>query len=122
MLSDFKPHFIGVPDGTADGQREFRTPTLRNLRHTAPYMHNGSLRTVRDVLVVYEDLQETVSESFDGGLATSQRPLDPLLKRMQISSADFPALEAFLDSLSSQDYDQSIPATVPSGLPVLSAR
>ncbi len=36
MFSDFKLHFIGVSDSTPAGRREFRTPTLRNLRHTAP--------------------------------------------------------------------------------------
>ena len=72
MLSDFKLHFIGVSDGTADGRREFRTPTLRNLRHTAPYMHDGTLRTLRDVLVFYDELTEAVSKTLDGGGTTAQ--------------------------------------------------
>jgi cytochrome c peroxidase len=67
MFSDFKLHFIGVPDDTLDGRREFRTPTLRHLKHTAPYMHNGSQRTLRDVLVFYEALSDAVSETLDGG-------------------------------------------------------
>lgn len=35
MFSDFKLHFIGVSDSSPDGRRELRTPTFRNLRHTA---------------------------------------------------------------------------------------
>ena len=118
MLSDFKLHFIGVTDATADGRREFRTPTLRNLGRTAPYMHNGSLRTLRDVLVFYEALSDAVAETLDGGDTTTQPRLDPLLRPLNLKPEDFPALEAFLDSLNADGYDQSVPATVPSGLPV----
>ncbi len=116
MFSDYKLHFIGVPDNAADGQRAFRTPSLRNLRQTAPYMHNGGLRTLRDVLAFYDQLAEAASETLDGGDHTRQPPLDPLLKQLNLNPADFPALEAFLETLSSDDYDRSIPANVPSGL------
>ncbi len=119
MFSDFKLHFIGVVDNTADGRREFRTPTLRNLRHTAPYMHNGSQRTLRDVLIFYDGLAEAVTETLDGGDATMQPPLDPLLKLLNLNPDNFPALEAFLETLNGNDYDQLVPARVPSGLPVI---
>jgi cytochrome c peroxidase len=119
MLSDFKPHFIGMSDSIVGDQREFRTPTLRNLRHTAPYMHNGSLRTLHDVLVFYDQLAEAVSETLDGGDTTAQSRLDPLLKQLNLNPEDFPALEAFLDTLSNNDYNQSVPAQVPSGLSVI---
>jgi cytochrome c peroxidase len=117
MFSDYKLHFIGITDPGPDGRRELRTPTLRQLRHTAPYMHNGSLRSIRDVLVFYEALSDAVSETLDGGDAVAQPPLDPLLKHLNLNADDFPALEAFLDVLST-DYDQTAPAAVPSGLPV----
>lgn len=119
MFSDFKLHFIGMSDSTVDGRRKFRTPTLRNLRHTAPYMHNGSLRTLRDVLVFYDQLSDAVSETLDGGDETQQPPLDPLLKHLNLKPDDYPALEAFLDALSVDDYDQSIPEKVPSGLEII---
>jgi cytochrome c peroxidase len=119
MLSDYKLHFIRVPDSTTDGRRPFRTPTLRNLRHTAPYMHNGGLRTLRDVLAFYDQLAEAVSETLDGGDKTQQPPLDPLLNQLDLNPEDFPALEAFLDTLSNDDYDRSFPVKVPSGLGVV---
>ena len=119
MLSDFKLHFIGVSDGTADGRREFRTPTLRNLRHTAPYMHDGTLRTLRDVLVFYDELTEAVSETLDGGGTTAQLGLDPLLKGLHLNPEEFPALEAFLEALSTDNYSQPVPTKVPSNLPIV---
>lgn len=122
MFSDFKLHFIGVSDSTSDGRREFRTPTLRNLRSTAPYMHNGSLRTIGDVSVFYEALSDTVSETLDGGDESTQPRLDPLLKRLNLRVEDFPSLEAFLDTLNDDTYDRSAPPTVPSGLQVAIGR
>ena len=119
MFSDFKLHFIGVSDPTSGGQREFRTPTLRNLRHTAPYLHNGSLRTVRDVLNFYDELAEAVCETLDGADTATLPRLDPLLKHLNLNPDDFSALEAFLNTLSNDAYDQTAPAKVPSGLPVI---
>ena len=117
MLSDYKLHFIGVPDAPA-GRREFRTPTLRNLKHTAPYMHNGSLRTLRDVLLFYEELMDAVGETLDGADDSARPRLDPLLRQMNVNADDFPALEAFLDALNDDAYDKTEPEKVPSGLPV----
>lgn len=112
MFSDYKPHFIGLPDRIA-----LRTPTLRQLRHTAPYMHDGSVRTIRDALIFYEALSDAVSETLDGGDTAAHPPLDPLLRHLDLRADDFTALEAFLDTLST-DYDRSAPQSVPSGLPV----
>lgn len=118
MFSDFKLHFIGVTDPNAGGGSEVRTPTLRNLARTAPYMHNGSLRSLEDVFIFYEQLGDHVSETLDGGDKSAPIPLDPLLQRIDLAADNFPALEAFLRALNDDRYDRTVPATVPSGLPV----
>lgn len=118
MFSDFKLHFIGFTDTTASGSGEVRTPTLRNLPRTAPYMHNGALRSLEDVFVFYEQLGDHVSETLDGGDKSAAIPLDPLLQRIDLAAEDFPALEAFLQALNDEHYDRTVPARVPSGLPV----
>lgn len=117
MFSDFKKHVVGVSPAGADHGRAIRTPSLRNLRQTAPYMHDGSMQTVREVLRFYEELEEAVSETLDGA-DTRNPPLDPLLRHLRLDPEEFPALEAFLDSLSSDEYDTSVPERVPSGLRV----
>lgn len=33
----------------------FKTPTLREIAHTAPYMHDGSLATLKDVVEFYSE-------------------------------------------------------------------
>jgi cytochrome c peroxidase len=117
MFSDFKLHAIGVTDATTS-RREFRTPTLRELRHTAPYMHNGSVRTLEEVMLFYDRLMDHAAETLDGGDDASLPPLDPLLRRLNLLPEDHEAILAFLEALSSDDYDRSVPDKVPSGLPV----
>lgn len=55
----------------------FKTPTLRNIDLTAPYMHDGSLKTLEDVVDFYnnggrEDENDPLSEFLSGGI----RPLN----------------------------------------------
>lgn len=118
LFSDFKPHVVGVPNTGPDGGRAFRTPSLRNLGRTAPYMHNGSLATIRDVLVFYDELSESVSETLDGGAPAAGPALDPLLRQLRLEPHQFPALEAFLDALNSPAPAVGPPENVPSGLQV----
>ena len=69
---------------------EFRVPGLRQLVHTAPYMHNGSLATLEDVVRHYDQLDEERLH------ADGERILRPLNLRAE-QAAD---LTAFLRSLS----------------------
>lgn len=81
-------------------------------------MHNGGLMTLDQVMLFYDRLMDQVSETIDGGDASSLPPLDPLLSKMNLLPEDHAAIIAFLDALSSDDYDRTTPTTVPSGLPV----
>jgi len=66
---------------------KYRTPSLRNIALTAPYMHDGSLRTLAEVVRFYDQ----------GGHANEN--LDPLLHPLQLSNDEIAALVAFLLSL-----------------------
>ena len=69
---------------------EFKVPSLRNVARTAPYMHNGSLRTLRDVVRHYSNIDE------DRLHADGERILKPLgLDKYNVDD-----LVAFLESLS----------------------
>lgn len=65
----------------------FRTPGLRNCAQTGPYMHDGSLKTLKDVV-----------EFYDGG-GTSNPHLDPEIKELKLSAQEKADLVAFLESL-----------------------
>jgi cytochrome c peroxidase len=75
----------------------FKTPTLREIEHTAPYMHDGSLRTLEDVVEFYNK----------GGIAN--RNLDPNIKPLKLTDAEKRDLVAFLKALSGEGW-QSIKA------------
>ena len=69
---------------------EFRVPGLRQLTRTAPYMHNGSLATLEDVVRHYSDLNEERLHA-DG---------ERILRRLDLSTQESADLVAFLRSLS----------------------
>ena len=56
VLMDAKASELGrfAVDEDLSSVGAFRTPTLRNIARTAPYMHDGSLATLRDVVVHYK--------------------------------------------------------------------
>jgi cytochrome c peroxidase len=70
---------------------EWRTPSLRNVVATAPYMHDGSLATLRDVLRHYSELPEERLHA-DG---------ERLLRRLDLADSEIDDLLAFLQTLSS---------------------
>lgn len=69
---------------------EFRVPGLRQLVHTAPYMHAGSLPTLTAVVRHYSELDEDRLHT-DG---------ERILRPLKLSAAQAADLEAFLRSLS----------------------
>jgi cytochrome c peroxidase len=65
----------------------FRTPTLRNIALTAPYMHDGSAKTLRRVVDFYV------------GGGTSNPQLDKEIKELHLSGQERQDLTAFLEAL-----------------------
>lgn len=65
----------------------YRTPTLRNVALTAPYMHDGSLATIEEVVEYYQH----------GGIDNPGK--DPLVQPLALSAKDKRDLAAFLRSL-----------------------
>lgn len=67
---------------------KFRTPSLRELKYTAPYMHNGVLATLEEVVNFYDA---------GGGSGPNKTPL---LKPLGLSAQEKKDLITFLESLS----------------------
>lgn len=81
-----------------DDLGSFKTPTLRNIAVTAPYMHDGSLKTLREVVVHYNNGGVTkegdrVNDFLSGGI----RPL-------QLSDQQIDDLVAFMEALTSPEF------------------
>jgi cytochrome c peroxidase len=54
---------------------KFKVPTLRNLRYTSPYMHNGSFNSIEDVITHYSENiidSKTLTPSLKGGFRFTQ--------------------------------------------------
>ena len=66
----------------------FKTPTLRNVAETAPYMHDGSIETLEDVIDDYDE----------GGTANPY--LDREMTKLALTESEKAALAAFLKALS----------------------
>ncbi|WP_148560807.1 cytochrome-c peroxidase [Magnetospira sp. QH-2] len=91
---------VGLPRQKDLGRKEvtndpddmylFKTPGLRNVALTAPYMHDGSLRRLRDVVDFYDQ----------GGF--QYEGTDPALRPLHLTEPEKKALVAFLESLTGE--------------------
>jgi cytochrome c peroxidase len=80
----------------------FKTPTLREIEHTAPYMHDGSLKTLEDVVDYYDK----------GGI--KNRNLDEGIKPLKLIEVEKKDLVAFLKALSGEGWQHAkTPETFP---------
>ena len=81
----------------------FKTPTLRNVAVTAPYMHDGSLKTLREVVEHYNN----------GGVIPADAPVNPYLsggiRPLNLTEQQIDDLVAFMESLTSPQF--AVPAT-----------
>lgn len=68
----------------------FRTPSLRNVAKTAPYMHDGSLKNLKEVIDFYM------------GGANSNPHLDPQIRPLKLTAQERDDLLAFLESLTGE--------------------
>ena len=129
MFSDFDLEAEGVaehpllaePDA-GDGRFRFRTPSLRNVALTAPYMHNGVLATLEDVLRFYDNGRSenpnVSNERRSGRRGDGVARLSGSFRRVDnMSEREMQDIVAFLESLTDSNFDRTIPARVPSGLP-----
>jgi cytochrome c peroxidase len=77
----------GAITGRPEDRGAFKTPTLREIDRSAPYMHDGSLATIEQVIDYYDR----------GG--NRHALLDPELRSLSLSAQDKAALATFLRSL-----------------------
>jgi cytochrome c peroxidase len=80
---------------------KFKTPTLRNIAETAPYMHDGSERTLAEVVDFYDR----------GGIGNPN--LSKEIKPLHLSSGEKQDLIAFLESLTGEVQNATPPESLP---------
>ncbi len=82
-----------------DDKGAFKTPTLRDVASTAPYMHDGGLKTLEDVINFYDG----------GGIANPN--LHPIIEKLELSVGEKKDLAAFLRALSGERWRKIIVPT-----------
>ena len=97
-VSETKPNDLGRYEITQNPQDrwQYKTPSLRNISLTAPYMHNGSLQSLQQVVEFYNR----------GGIANEN--LDPLIKPLNLTSQEMDDLTAFLNSLTGDNVQELV--------------
>lgn len=112
LLSDGKFYRLGVSykdegraaiTGKNEDRYRFRTPSLRNIAETGPYMHDGSQKTLDDVVTFYF---RGIPDSGPDGLSPDTAALDG------VSFSDITPMVEFLKSLSGK-----VPTLTPPKLP-----
>jgi cytochrome c peroxidase len=88
----------GVAPGIEELRFAFKTPTLRNIDRRAPYMHDGSLATLEEVIDFYNSPR------------TIRPSLSPDLVPLGLSDQDKSDLVAYLHTLTSEDRREAAPA------------
>jgi len=81
---------------------KFKTPTLRNIAVTAPYMHDGSIATLEGVIDHYAAGGRTINSGPNAGKGHDNPNKDQLIAGFLLSSQDRADLIAFLESLTDQ--------------------
>ncbi len=79
----------------------FKTPGLRDLSRTAPYMHDGSQKTLEEVIHFYNQ----------GG--EPNPTLDPLMTKLNLTDQEEKDLVAFLKALDGNPYPIVTPPELP---------
>ncbi len=87
----FKDIGLGI-NGIANDTGRFRTPTLRNIELTAPYMHDARFVSLDDVM-----------DHYNSGIKPA-RNKDPLVSNLDIPQEDRDALVAFMKTLTDTSY------------------
>jgi cytochrome c peroxidase len=82
---------------------KFKAPTLRNVAITAPYMHDGSAKTLDEVLDHYSAGGRTITGGPDAGDGSRNPNKDPLIRGFKLSQQDRADLIAFLESLTDEE-------------------
>lgn len=97
-VSEKKPNDVGLYEITEnpDDRWKYKTPSLRNIALTAPYMHDGAFKTLKEVVEFYNQ----------GGVPNEN--LDPLIQPLSLNKEEVNDIVSFLNSLTGSNVDTLI--------------
>lgn len=95
---------IGVMPQDASNMGKFRVPSLRNIEVTAPYMHDGSIATLEQVLAFYAAGGRNITSGPQKGDGRKNPFKDERLNKIKLSKAEQADLVAFLKTLTDAEF------------------
>lgn len=87
--------------GKAEDAGAFKTPGLRDITKHAPYMHDGSIATLKEVVQHYNK----------GG--NPNPTLSPKIRKLDLTDEEVDAIVAFMQALDGEGYQDTAPASFP---------
>lgn len=88
---------------------KFKTPSLREIGRTAPYMHNGLMPNLEGIIEMYNAGMPRVKPKENQKNDSLFPVTDPLLKKLYLTKKEQNALKAFLLTLSSSPRREILP-------------
>ncbi len=102
----YPPENIGAAEitGNTGDMGRFKAPTLRNIAVTAPYMHDGSIATLSEVLDHYAAGGRTISEGEYAGVGAESPARGQFVQRFTLTEREKTDLLAFLAALTDDEF------------------
>ena len=94
---------MAVSDDEEDMGR-FKAPSLRNIAETAPYMHDGSIATLEEVIAHYEAGGRTIASGPNAGDGSKSPLKSSFVKGFTLTPQERKDLVAFLKNLSDEEF------------------
>lgn len=82
----------------------FKAPTLRNIALTAPYMHDGSIATLEEVIDHYQAGGRTIKTGEFAGIGSTNPFKSEFISGFKLSKSEKQDLLAFLRSLTDEEF------------------
>ncbi len=89
----------------ADDVGKFKTPSLRDVMYTGPWMHNGVFDKMDGLLMIYNSGMQMINPTPAEKLADSLYPVtSPILQPLRLTQKEVRALVAFMEAISANPY------------------
>ncbi|WP_308851425.1 cytochrome-c peroxidase [Pedobacter sp.] len=93
---------------------KFRTPSLRDVMNTNPWMHNGLFDNITGLLNLYNSGMQMNTAKPEQKAADPMHPVtDPLMKKLNLTKDEIQAVVAFLDAITATQYKMHRPEQLP---------
>lgn len=97
-----------------DDVGKFRTPSLRDVMNTSPWMHNGMFDNIIGLINIYNSGMQMNTATPAQKAADPMYPItDPLMKKLNLTAVEKDAIVSFLESVTATQYKMRRPEKLP---------